>query len=124
MEKSEKENVVKSENVKSEKAKNTKNAKNAKSEKALKTALVKALHDEKARENMGEYFYYIGKSSTTLNLRASAIEKIAFLYDIEKKNIPNAINENKSPVLYGAITRVLKANSEQFYRLRDKNYRD
>lgn len=91
---------------------------------ALKTELLKAINDEKARANMGEYFYYIGKSSTTLNLRASAIEKIAFLYDIEKKNIPNAINENKSPVLYGAITRVLKANSEQFYRLRDKSARD
>lgn len=105
--------MVKSENAENEKAKN-----------ALKSELVKAIADEKARENMGEYFYYIGKSSTTLNLRASAIEKIAFLYELEKKNIPNAINENKSPVLYGAITRVLKANSDQFYRLRDKTYRD
>lgn len=93
-------------------------------ENTLKVALIKALNDEKARANMGEYFYYIGKSSTTLNLRASAIEKIAFLYDIEKKNIPNAINENKSPVLYGAIERAIKANSEQFYRLRDKSARD
>lgn len=93
-------------------------------ENALKSELVKALNDEKARANMGEYFYYIGKSSTTLNLRASAIEKIAFLYDLEKKNIPNAINENKSPVLYGAIERAIKANNEQFYRLRDKSARD
>lgn len=100
----------------------------AKSENAnsdtLKIELAKALADEKARASMGEYFYYIGKNSTTLNLRASAIEKIAFLYDIEKANIPNAINENKSPVLYGAIERAIKANSEQFYRLRDKSARD
>lgn len=93
-------------------------------ENALKSELVKALNDEKARENMGEYFYYIGKSSTALNLRANAIEKLAFLYDIEKKNIPNSINENKSPVLYSVIERAIKANSDQFYRLRDKTYRD
>ena len=91
---------------------------------AVKTELKKAIADEKARENMGEYFYYIGKSGNTLNLRASAIEKIAFLYDIEKKNIPNAINENKSYVLYSAIERAIKANSDQFYRLRDKSYKD
>lgn len=90
----------------------------------VKAELKKAIADEMARENMGEYFYYIGKSSTTLNLRASAIEKIAFLYDIEKKNIPNAINENKSYVLYSAIERAIKANSDQFYRLRDKSYKN